>query len=224
LVNRTKLYLSPKYLPIQLQNNENNQSINIVETNVIQEPQLILSNTSSTAPTNFTAPTNSTAPTNFTAPTNSTASTNSTAPTNSTVSMSSIGSLSAIDSIGSSSIVDSYTSSSNILSSNNSSLNTQISSSFNNSISLQSSGFTIQSDDIEIIDLEAFNSSKNNDDINNFIDEILTQLQVDNCVFGMNMITIQNTTNVVENIINWIKTAKDTDLLKKPFFSVVDER
>ncbi|CAG8689124.1 22975_t:CDS:2 [Rhizophagus irregularis] len=91
----------------------------------------------------------------------------------------------------------------------------------------RTSGSTIRSDEslVEITEIDSSDFYKNkNKNVDNFIQEILTQLQVDNCISGMNMIKIENTIDVVDNIMDWIKHTTDVDLLKKPFISVTSER
>lgn len=38
------------------------------------------------------------------------------------------------------------------------------------------------------------------------------------------MITVQNTIDVVNDMMDWIKGANKTDLLRKPFINVINER
>jgi len=38
------------------------------------------------------------------------------------------------------------------------------------------------------------------------------------------MVTMQNTIDVVNDMMDWIKGANKTDLLKKPFINVINER
>jgi len=40
----------------------------------------------------------------------------------------------------------------------------------------------------------------------------------------MEVITINNTIHVVEEILNWMDNASDKDILKKPMISVITER
>lgn len=57
--------------------------------------------------------------------------------------------------------------------------------------------------------------------VDDFIQEITTQLQLDNKVSGSTIITINNTINVVDEILNWIEDLDNVTLLKKPVISAV---
>ena len=55
--------------------------------------------------------------------------------------------------------------------------------------------------------------------------EILRQLQLDYLVPDTSiMVTMQNTIDVVNDMMDWIKGANKTDLLRKPFINVINER
>jgi len=80
------------------------------------------------------------------------------------------------------------------------------------------SGSTIRSDHSPI-DVELYKS------LDDFISEVLGQLKLDHFIPDTSaIITVQNTIDVVNNIMDWIKEANNTDLLKKPIISVVSER
>jgi hypothetical protein len=111
-------------------------------------------------------------------------------------------------------------SNSTVSSSSANSYNTPISRINNNSTPTSNS--TIRSDQstisTEITELSLYNN------IDDFIQEIVVGLQLDNKVSGIEIITINNTINVVEEILNWIDNANNNDLLKKPTISVITER
>ena len=88
----------------------------------------------------------------------------------------------------------------------------------NNNSSTPKSGSTIKSDQTST----KIEFGKNLDD---FILEILRQLQLDYLVPDTPiMVTMQNTIDVVNDMMDWIKGASKTDLLRKPFINVINER
>jgi len=60
--------------------------------------------------------------------------------------------------------------------------------------------------------------------IDEFIQDITTQLQLEHKVSGIEVITINNTINVVKELWDWIKNIDNINLLKKPAISVITER
>ena len=60
--------------------------------------------------------------------------------------------------------------------------------------------------------------------IDEFIQDITTQLQLEHKVSGIEVITINNTINVVKELWDWIKNTDNINLLKKPAISVITER
>jgi len=101
-----------------------------------------------------------------------------------------------------------------------SSINTPLSRSNNNS-STPTSGSTIRSD-VLFAEVNEIKLSKNLDD---FIFEVLSQLRLDYFVPETSIIiTVQDTIDVVNDMINWIKDASEIDLLKKPVIRVTNER
>jgi len=88
----------------------------------------------------------------------------------------------------------------------------------NNNSSTPKSGSTIKSDQTST----KIEFGKNLDD---FILEILRQLQLDYLVPDTPiMVTMQNTIDVVNDMMDWIKGTSKTDLLRKPFINVINER
>jgi hypothetical protein len=63
-----------------------------------------------------------------------------------------------------------------------------------------------------------------NNNVDDFIHDVTAQLQLENKVFGIEIITINNTINVVKEIWDWIKNTDSITLLKKPVISVITER
>lgn len=101
-----------------------------------------------------------------------------------------------------------------------SSINTPLSRSNDNS-SAPTSGSTIRSDPLSS-EIDEIELSINLDD---FIFEVLGQLRYDYFVPETSiMVTVQNTIDVVNDMVNWIKDASVVDLLKKPFIRVTNER
>ena len=84
--------------------------------------------------------------------------------------------------------------------------------------STPSSGSTIRSNQSTSAEFSFYN------DINDFIQEITVNLQLDHKVSGMTVVSINNTINVVDEILNWISNVDNKDLLKKPMISVITER
>ncbi|GBC11219.2 uncharacterized protein OCT59_025640 [Rhizophagus irregularis] len=208
LVNRTKLYLSPKYLPIQLPQEEDTQ-LEWVDIEVDDDSLRMQQTLRHTSRTGVDANMSHMIPLSY----NSSSATTSTATTE--ISTSYINDSSAATAS------ESATSTLTILDSTNP-INTPLLRSTG-----RTSGSTIRSDEslVEITEIDSSDFYKNkNKNVDNFIQEILTQLQVDNCISGMNMIKIENTIDVVDNIMDWIKHTTDVDLLKKPFISVTSER
>ena len=88
----------------------------------------------------------------------------------------------------------------------------------NDNSSTPKSGSTIKSDQTST----KIEFGKNLDD---FMLEILRQLQLDYLVPDTSiMVTMQNTIDVVNDMMDWIKGANKTDLLRKPFINVINER
>lgn len=92
--------------------------------------------------------------------------------------------------------------------------------------STSTSNSTIRSDRSST-NLLAESSTSSNlvyNNIDNFIQEIVIQLQLDHRVSGMTILTINNTVDVVNEILEWFEKINDADLLQKPMISVITER
>jgi hypothetical protein len=60
--------------------------------------------------------------------------------------------------------------------------------------------------------------------INDFIQHMVVQLQLDHKVSGMKVLTINNTINVVDEMLELFEIMNNADLLKNPMISVITER
>jgi hypothetical protein len=94
------------------------------------------------------------------------------------------------------------------------------------SASTSTSSSTIRSDRsfTNLLTESLTSSNLFHDNIDDFIQEVLTQLQLDHKASGMTVLTINNTINVVNEILEWIENIDDVELLKKPMISVITER
>ena len=63
-----------------------------------------------------------------------------------------------------------------------------------------------------------------NDNVDNFIQQMVIQLQLDHKTSGMEVLTINNTINVVNEIFKWFEEIDNAKLLRKPMVSVITER
>ncbi|CAB5181155.1 unnamed protein product [Rhizophagus irregularis] len=183
LVNRTKLYLSPKYLPIQLPQEEDTQ-LEWVDIEVDDDSLRMQQTLRHTSRTGVDANVSHMIPLSY----NSSSATTSTATTE--ISTSYINDSSAATAS------ESATSTLTILDSTNP-INTPLLRSTG-----RTSGSTIRSDE-SLVEITEIDSS----------DFIKIKIKI-----------IENTIDVVDNIMDWIKHATDVDLLKKPFISVTSER